>query len=46
MPVAIPQIFIPITELIIPIEIPSKNGKAEIQRYPVTTEAKISECSI
>ena len=42
----IAQIFNPITELVIPVGIPSKEAKAEIEMHPVTTEAKISKCSI
>ena len=30
-----------IAEIVIPIGIPSKEAKAEIERLPVTTEAKI-----
>ena len=37
----IAQIFNHITELIIPIEIPTKEAKAEIEIHLVTTEAKI-----
>ena len=32
------QIFTPITELVIPIEIPAKKAKAEIETDPVIAE--------
>ena len=39
-------IFNPNADLIMPIEIPTKESKAEIETYPVTADAKISKCSI
>ena len=36
--VVIIQIFTPITELVIPIEIPAKKAKAEIETDPVIAE--------
>ena len=45
-PAVIAQIFNPITELVIPVGIPSKEAKAEIEMHPITTEAKISKCSM
>ena len=39
-------IFNPIAELVIPIGIPSKEAKAEIEIHPVIVEAKIRKCSI
>ena len=39
IPAAIAQIFNPITELVIPIGIPSKEPKAEIEIHPVIAEA-------
>ena len=45
-PVAIAQIFNPIAELVIPIEIPTKEAKAEMEMHPVIVEAKIRNCSI
>ena len=39
IPAAIAQIFNPITELVIPIGIPSKEAKAEIEIHPVIAEA-------
>ena len=36
------QIFNPIADLIIPIEIPSKEAKAKIEIHPLTAEAKTS----
>ena len=40
------HIFNPIAELIILIGLRSSEAKAETKIYPVTTEAKISKCSI
>ena len=45
-PAAIAETFNPIAELVIPIRIPSKEAKAEIEIYPVTAAAKIRNCSI
>ena len=42
----IAQIFNPIAELVIPIGIPSKELKTEIEIHPVIVEAKIRKCSI
>ena len=42
----IAQIFNPIAELVIPIGIPIKEAKAEIEIQPVILEAKIRRCSI
>ena len=44
IPAAILQIFKPIAEFVIPIEIPSKEAKVEIEIYSVTAEAKIRKC--
>ena len=38
------QNFNPISELVIPIRIPNKDAKAEIEINPVTVEAKIRKC--
>ena len=46
VPVIIAQIFNPIVELVIPIGIPSKEAKAEIEIHAVTSETKIKKCSI
>ena len=46
IPAAIAQIFNRITELVIPIGIPSKEANAEIEIHPVIVEAKIKKCSI
>ena len=40
-PAALLQIFVPIADLIIPIGIPNKETKAEIEIHPVIVEAKI-----
>ena len=40
------KLLIPITELIIPTEIPNKEGKAEILVHPITAKAKIRKSSI
>ena len=46
IPVAIAQIFNPIAELVIPIGIPTKEAKSEMEIHPVIVEAKIRNCSI
>ena len=46
IPAAVAQIFNPIAEFAIPIRIPSKEAKAEIDIHAVTEEAKIRKCSI
>ena len=46
IPAAIAQIFNPIVERLIPIGIPIKEGKSEIEIHPVIVEAKIKKCSI
>ena len=45
IPEVIVQIFNPIAGLVIPIGIPSKQAKAEIETHPVVVEAKIRKCS-
>ena len=46
IPAVVAQIFNPTAELVIPIEISIKEGKAEIEIHPVIAEAKIRKCSI
>ena len=46
IPAVLIQIFDPIAELAVPIGIPSKYVRAEIEIYPVLAEAKIRKCSI
>ena len=46
IPAVIAQIFNPTAEPVIPIRIPGKKAKAEIEIHPVTTEAKKKKCSI
>ena len=46
IPAVISHIFNPIAELVIPIGIPIKEAKAEIEIHPVIVEAKIRKCSI
>ena len=46
IPAAVAQIFNPIAEFAIPIRIPSKEAKAEIDMHAVTEEAKMRKCSI
>ena len=46
IPAVIAQTFYPIAELVIPVGIPIKEAKAEVQIYPVIVEAKIRKCSI
>ena len=43
---AITHSFNPIAELVIPIGIPSKEAKTEIEIHPVTAEATIRKCSM
>ena len=43
IPAVITQIFNPIVELSIPIRIPTKEAKAEIEAHPVMGEIAISE---
>ena len=38
MPAVITQIFNPIAELVIPIRIPTKEAKAEMETHPVNVE--------
>ena len=45
-PTVIAQIFNPIKELVIPIGIPTKEAKAEMETHPVIVQAKIRKCSI
>ena len=40
------QIFNSIAEFVIPIGIPIKEAKAEIEIHPVTAEIKIRKCSM
>ena len=46
IPTVIAQIFNPIEELVIPIGIPTKEAKAEMETHPVIVQAKIRKCSI
>ena len=46
IPAVIAQVFNPIAELIIPIGIPTKEAKAELEPHPVIVEAKIIKRSI
>ena len=46
IPTVIAQIFNPIEELVIPIGIPTKEAKAEIETHPVIVQAKTRKCSI
>ena len=43
---AIMQIFTPIAELVISLEIPTKKAKAEMETHPIIVENIINECSI
>ena len=45
IPAVIAKMFNPIAELVIPIGIPSKEAKAEIEIHAVTAEAKIKKWS-
>ena len=46
MPAVIAPIFNTIAELVIPIGIPIKKVKTEIETHPVIVEAKIRKCSV
>ena len=46
IPAGIAQIFNPIAELVIPVGIPSKEAKTEMETHPVILETKIRKCSI
>ena len=46
IPVVITKFFNPIVELAIPIGIPTKEAKAEMEAHPVFVKIAISECSI
>ena len=44
--VVIAQMFNPTAELVMPIRIPTKESKAEIETHPVTPEAENPELSV
>ena len=46
IPAVIKQTLNPIAELVIPIGIPTKEAKAEMETLPVTVEVKVSKSSI
>ena len=46
IPAVIAQIVNPVAELVIPIEIPNKEPKAEFEINPVVVEAQIRKCSV
>ena len=46
IPAVIEQILNPIAELVISIGTTSKEAKAEIEIYPIATEARIRKCSL
>ena len=46
IPTVIIQIFIPVAELVIPIEIPTKESIAKKKMHPVILEININECSV
>ena len=46
IPAVIAQIFDPIAELVIPIEIWTKETKAEIETHPVIAGTKIRKCFV
>ena len=43
IPAVVTQIFNPIAELVIPIGIPTKEAKAEMETHPVIVEITISD---
>ena len=46
IPAVITQIFNPVAELVIAIEIPTTEAKAKMEMHPVTVEINTSKCSI
>ena len=46
IPTVITQIFNPTVELVIPIGIPTKEARADMETHSVTVEIKTSKCSI
>ena len=46
IPAVITQIFNPIVELAIPIGIPTKEAKAEMETHPVIVEITIRKCLV
>ena len=46
IPAVVTQIFNPIAELVIPIGIPTKEVKTEMETHPVTAEISISKSSM
>ena len=46
IPAAIAQSFNPIAKLVVPVGIPSKEAKAEIEIHPAIVQAKIRKFSI
>ena len=46
IPAVVTQIFNPIEEFVIPIGIPTKDAKEEMESHPLNVEIKISKCSI
>ena len=46
IPAAIAQNFNPIAKLVVPVGIPSKEAKAEIEIHPAIVQAKIRKFSI
>ena len=46
IPTVITQIFNPTVELLIPIGIPTKEARADMETHSVTVEIKASKCSI
>ena len=45
IPAVIAKIFKPIAEIVIPIRIPTKEAKAEIEVHPVIVKASMRKCS-
>ena len=46
IPAVITQIFNPTAELVIPVRIPTKEAKSEMEKHMVIVEIKINEWSI
>ena len=45
IPAVMAQMFIPTTELVIPIGTQTNEDDAEIETQPITVETKLSKCS-
>ena len=46
IPAVTTQIFNPIAEIAIPVEVPIKEAKSEMEMHPVIVEITVNECLI